>query len=242
MFITKHDGIKVGEHVIRQMPVSDLESVLAMQRARVHPEMLSKAIHAVAACKAGVQRVHVLNGSTEEGLLAEVFTNEGVGTLVYANEFQQIRRALKKDVRAILNLTKSSVASEELLKRTRPMIEKQLGDYYIFEIDKNPVACVALHVHADQGKGELACLYVSPSHENQGIGRKLIQFVENRAREMGLVELQTLSTQAFSYFQSKGGFIEGSPDDLPAHRREKYDQSGRNSKVLVKRLKPPGVG
>jgi amino-acid N-acetyltransferase len=242
MFITKHDGIKVGEHVIRQMPVSDLESVLAMQRARVHPEMLSKAIHAVAACKAGVQRVHVLNGSTEEGLLAEVFTNEGVGPLVYANEFQQIRRALKKDVRAILNLTKSSVASEELLKRTRPMIEKQLGDYYIFEIDKNPVACVALHVHADQGKGELACLYVSPSHENQGIGRKLIQFVENRAREMGLVELQTLSTQAFSYFQSKGGFIEGSPDDLPAHRREKYDQSGRNSKVLVKRLKPPGVG
>jgi len=237
MFITTRDGIMVGARVIRQMPVADLESVLALQKNEVEPAMLSKAIHAAAACKAGVPRVHVINGSVEEGLLAEVFTNEGVGTLVYANEFQQIRRAMKKDIRSILNLTKPSVASEELVKRTRSSIEKQLGDYYIFEIDKNPVACIALHTFPEQHKAELACLYVSPAHENQGIGRKLIQFVENKAREAGLNELLTLSTQAFSYFQSKGGFAEGSPDDLPPSRREKYDQSGRNSKVLVKKLK-----
>jgi amino-acid N-acetyltransferase len=77
---------------------------------------------------------------------------------------------------------------------------------------------------------------VNPSHENQGIGRKLIQFVENKARESGLGELLVLSTQAFTYFQSKAGFAEGSPDDLPPARREKYDLSGRNSKVLVKKL------
>ena len=240
MFITTQDGIRVRDHVIRQMPVSDLESVLALQKTDVHPAMLSKAIHAAAACKAGVPRVHVINGAVEEGLLAEVFTNEGVGTLIYGHEFQQIRRALKKDIRSILNLTKGSVANEELVKRTRSTIEKQLGDYYIFEIDKNPVAFVALHPYPEQGKGELAFLYVSPSHENQGIGRKLIQFVENKARDMGLNELITLSTQAFTYFQSKGGFIEGTPDDLPFGRREKYDQSGRNSKVLVKKLRQTG--
>lgn len=237
MFITTHDGIQVGEHVIRQMPLADLESVLALQKSDIHPEMLSKAIHAAAACKSGVPRVHVINGAVEEGLLAEVFTNEGVGTLVYGNEFQQIRRAMKKDVRSILNLTKSSVASDELVKRTRSSIEKQLADYYIFEIDRNPVACVALHTYAEHNKGELACLYVSAAHENQGIGRKLIQFVENKARDLGLDELVALSTQAFTYFQSKGGFVEGTPNDLPPSRREKYDQSGRRSKVLVKRLK-----
>jgi len=236
MFITTRDGIMVGNRVIRQMDVNDLESVLALQKPDIQPELLSKAIHALAACKAGVPRVHVINGSLEEGLLAEVFTNEGVGTLIYANEFQQIRRAMKKDIRSILNLTKPSVASEELVKRTRSSIEKQLGDYYIFEIDKNPVACVALHNYPEQAKGELAFLYVSPAHENQGIGRKLIQFVENRARESGFSELFALSTQAFTYFQSKGGFVEGTPDDLPPARREKYDQSGRNSKVLIKKL------
>ena len=98
------------------------------------------------------------------------------------------------------------------------------------------MACVALHVYPEQKKGELAFLYVSGSHENQGIGRKLIHFVENKARETGLSELITLSTQAFTYFQSKGGFSEGTPDDLPPARREKYDQSGRKSKVLIKKL------
>ena len=237
MFITTHDGILVRDHVIRQMPVADLESVLALQATDVHPDLLSKAIHAAAACKAGVPRVHVINGAVEEGLLAEVFTNEGVGTLIYGNEFQQIRRALKKDIRSIVNLTKGSVETEELVKRTRSTIEKHLGDYFLFEIDKNPVACVALHTYPEQRKGELACLYVSPANENQGIGRKLIQYVENKARDMGLNELIALSTQAFTWFQSKGGFVEGSPDDLPPARREKYDQSGRNSKVLIKKLK-----
>ena len=236
MFITSQDGIQVRDQVIRQIPLADLESVLAMQKADVHPALLSKATHAVAACKAGVPRVHVINGCVNEGLLAEVFTNEGIGTLIYANEFQQIRRAMKKDIRSILNLTKNGMDSDELVKRSHVVIEKQLADYYIFEIDKNPVACVALHVYPEQKKGELAFLYVSGSHENQGIGRKLIQFVENKAREAGLLELITLSTQAFTYFQSKGGFGEGTPDDLPPARREKYDQSGRKSKVLIKKL------
>jgi amino-acid N-acetyltransferase len=237
IFITAYDGIVRQGQLIRQMLVADLDGILKDHRSELSPEGLSKAVHASAACKAGVQRVHIINGRVDEGLLAEVFSNEGIGTLIYANEYQQIRRAMKKDIRHILMLTENSVASDELVKRTRSGIEKSLNDYFLFEIDRNPVACVALHTYPEQEKGELAFLYVSPSHENQGIGRKLIQFVENKAREMGLAELITLSTQAFTYFQSKGGFAEGTPDDLPPGRREKYDQSGRNSKVLVKKLK-----
>ena len=237
IFITTMDGLFYQGQLFRQMLASDLDQILAHKKNELPPEAMSKAIHAAAACRAGVPRVHIINGRVDEGLLAEVFSNEGIGTLIYANEYQQVRRAMKKDVRSIMLLTKNSVATDELVKRTRAGIEKQLSDYFIFEIDKNPVACVALHVSPEQSKGELACLYVNPSHENQGIGRKLIQFVENKARELGLDELLTLSTQAFTYFQSKGGFLEGTPDDLPPARREKYDQSGRNSKVLVKKLK-----
>jgi amino-acid N-acetyltransferase len=237
IFITTQDGIFRQGQLIHQVLVADLDAILTNHRDEILPEMLSKATHASTACHAGVQRVHIINGRVEEGLLAEVFSNEGIGTLIYANEYQQIRRALKKDIRRLLMLTKNSVASDELAKRTRSSIEKNLGDYYLFEIDKNPVACVALHTYPDQNKGELAFLYVSPSHENQGIGRKLIQFVETKARELGLDALITLSTQTFTYFQSKGGFAEGTPDDLPPSRRDKYDQSGRNSKVLVKKLK-----
>jgi amino-acid N-acetyltransferase len=237
IFITTQDGLIYTGKLIRQMLVADLEKLLQQGGPGFAPEILSKAQHAAAACKAGIPRVHIINGKVDEGLLAEVFSNDGIGTLIYANEYQQIRPAKKKDIRAIQLLTKASVEAEELVRRSKAVIEKNLGDYFIFEIDKNPVACVALHVYPEQKKGELACLYVSASNENQGIGRKLIQFVENKAREMGLGELLTLSTQAFTYFQSKGGFAEGTPDDLPPARREKYEQSGRNSKVLVKKLK-----
>jgi amino-acid N-acetyltransferase len=237
IYIAAQDGLIYNGQLIRQMLVAELDSLLAQNKAGFAPEVLSKSQHASAACRAGVPRVHLINGLVDEALLTEVFSNEGIGTLIYANEYQQIRRAMKKDIRAIMVLTKDSVETEELVRRSRPTIEKSLADFYIFETDKNPVACVALHP-LDASKAELACLYVSPSHENQGIGRKLIQFVESKAREMGISELIALSTQSFTYFQSKAGFVEGSRDDLPPPRREKYDQSGRNSKVLIKKLPP----
>jgi len=238
IFMTSQDGLRYNGQLIRHMLVTDLQKLVHSAASGFVPEMVSKARHAAAACAAGVQRVHIVNGREDEGLLAEVFSNEGIGTLIYANEYEQIRPAKKKDIRAIQQLTKKAVEAEELIRRTRGEIDKNLADYYIFEIDKNPVACVALHVYPGQKQGELASLYVDPSHENQGIGRKLIQFVESKARESGLNELIALSTQTFSYFQSKGGFAEGTPDDLPPARRDKYDHSGRNSKVLVKKLKP----
>ncbi len=237
VFVTTCDGLTRQGRLFRQMLVSDLEELLAHRRDDLAPESLSKAIHAAAAGRAGIPRVHILNGRLDEALLTEVFSNEGVGTLVYANEYQQIRRALKKDIPSILKLIQPSVENQEIVRRSRASIEKTLGEFYLFETDKNPVGCIALHLHPEQGLGEVACLCVSPSHENQGIGRRLIHYAENRAREMGLRILIALSTQAFTYFQSKAGFVEGSPDDLPPSRREKYDQSGRRSKVLLKHLK-----
>lgn len=237
IFITTTDGLYWRGKLIRQMLAGELAELLEKNKGELNGSHLSKAQHAAAACRAGIQRVHIIDGRVDEGLLAEVFSKEGIGTLIYANEYQQIRPAKKKDIRAILRLTQKGVQSDELVKRTRAGIEKHLGEYYIFEIDKNPVACVALHLYPEQNQGELACLYVSASHENQGIGQKLIQFIGDKARELKLSELITLSTQAFTYFQSKGGFQEGGPENLPPARRLKYEQSGRNSKVLVKKLK-----
>ena len=237
LYITTTDGLTVNGALARQLSAAELRD--ALQKGAVDPAQVSKARHAVAACEAGVPRVHVINGHVDEGLLSEVFSNEGIGTLVHVNDYQQIRRARRSDVRAIEQLIRSSIEKDELAPRTRASIEKELDDYSIFEVDKNPIACVALHVYPEANAGELACLYVRPSHENQGIGRTMVQFVEAKARELGLGQLLALSTQAFNYFQSKAGFVEGTPDDLPPLRRARYDASGRRSKVLVKRLTGP---
>jgi amino-acid N-acetyltransferase len=236
VFITTSDGLMVNGALARQLAVDELAD--AVQKGAIDAAQASKARHAVAAGRAGVPRVHVVNGTVDEGLLAEVFSNEGIGTLVYANEYRQIRRARKRDVRSIEQLIHASVESEELLPRTRADLEKRLDDYYLYEVDRNPVACIALHAFPEQKTGELACLCVRPTHENQGLGRRMVQYVEDQAREAGLTRLIALSTQAFNFFTTKAGFAEGTPDDLPPARRERYDQSGRRSRVLTKELKP----
>ena len=84
----------------------------------------------------------------------------------------------------------------------------------------------------------MACLYVSRSHENKGFGRKLMAFTENLAREKGIEKIYALSTRAVNYLQQKGGYLETSSDTLPPERRTRYAISGRNSKILVKELRP----
>jgi amino-acid N-acetyltransferase len=234
VFITTSDGLLLNGTLARQLAVDELAD--ALQKGAVDPSQASKARHAVAAGRAGIPRVHVVNGMVDEGLLAEVFSNEGIGTLVYANEYRQIRRARKRDVRSIEQLIHASVESEELLPRTRGDLEKRLDDYFLYEVDRNPVACVALHAYPDQKTGELACLCVRPTHENQGLGRRMVQYVEDQAREAGFTRLIALSTQAFNFFTTKAGFVEGTPDDLPPARRARYEQSGRRSRVLTKTL------
>lgn len=236
IFITNHEGIPRDGGILRQISVNEAEECLRKSRQLLPPPLVSKVTHAVRACQHGVPRVHIINGRNDEALMNELFSSEGVGTMIYSNEYTAIRRAMKKDVSNLLKFIRESVQNEELIKRNRAEVVAQIQDYFIFEIDRNLVGCVALHMHSDQECGELACLYVAPSHENQGIGRKLVQFVENQAREKGVKKLIALSSQAFMWFQQKGGFQLGSPDDLPPARREKYDQSRRNSKILVKHL------
>lgn len=236
IFMTTHSGFGKKGKEISQMSVTEAEEIYKKQKGDIADDLLSKFEHSIRACRNGVNRVHVIDGRIDEALLSEIFSNEGVGTMIYANEYQAVRRAMKKDVRAIRNLIRESVEQEELVKRTRTDLLSQLGDYYVFQIDGNIVGCVALHVQPGGEKAELACLSVSGAHENMGIGQKLMLFAEKEAHERGIKTIFLLSTRAFNYFQQKGGYKEGSPDDLPAGRREKYDSSGRNSKVLIKTL------
>jgi len=238
MFIGSANGLEIDGKLVSQMSVKELEAALKNSADKFVPAMISKAQHALRASQGGVPRVHIINGQVDEGLLAEVFSTEGIGTLIYTDEYQAIRKALRKDLRHIMALIKPSIQGEQLVKRTRSSIDKHLSEYYVFEIDNNIVGLIALHSQPDPKQAELASLAVNPAHEHRGIGTKLALFVENLAREQGVERIFCLSTQAFTFFQHKLGYSEGTPDDLPPARRAQYDQSGRNSKVLIKSLTP----
>ncbi|MDR3406231.1 MAG: amino-acid N-acetyltransferase [Chthoniobacter sp.] len=234
LFLSASDGVMVDGELVGQLSIAEAEDYVKKKRGSADPGMISKLDNAAKACRLGVARVHLLNGLNDEALLSEIFSQEGVGTMVYSNEYQQIRRVFKKDVRAIMTLIRQSVDSEELVKRTRVDIVAHLEDYWVLEIDRNLVGCVALHVYPEQDMAELACLYVHKNHEGQGYGRKLMAFAEQLAVEKGIKQVMALSTQTFNYFQQKGGYAEATPDILPPERRKKYDASARKSKVMLK--------
>jgi amino-acid N-acetyltransferase len=237
IYLTTEGGVRDprGE-IVRQLTVEEGEAFLKKNRQDLSPGEVTKLDHAVRAGKEGVERIHIIDGREQEGLLGEVFSNEGIGTLVYTNEYQSIRQAQKKDIRAVFQLIQQGVRADELVKRTRADLEKQIGDYYVFEVDRNPVACAALHAYPEQNKVELASVFVDERYANQGIGVKLIHYAENQARARKFGELFCLSTQAINYFVQKGGFRLGTPEDLPPARRERYELNGRNSQVLIKSL------
>ena len=242
IFLCESPGLRLDGQLVRQLSVETADDLVRRHKLPADQHNLELKLEAAArACRQGIPRVHLLDGHVNEALLAELFSSEGVGTMVHSNEYQHIRRAFKKDVRRIMSLIRQSVQNEELIHRTRHDIVDKIEDYWVLEIDRSLVGCIALHGYKAEGKAELACLYVSRTQENAGYGRKLMTFVEDLARKEGYREMFALSTQAFVYLQQKGGFVEATPEALPAIRREKYEESGRHSKVLVKNLTATSV-
>src|SRR5882672_426694 len=186
MFIGSTNGLEIDGKLVSQMSVKELEAALKTSADKFVPAMISKAQHALRASQGGVPRVHIINGQVDEGLLAEVFSNEGIGTLIYANEYQGIRQAMRKDIRHIFSLIKPAIQGDQLVKRSRASIEKHINDYFIFEIDDNIVGCVSIVPYPADKKAELACLQVNPAHEHRGIGTKLAARAEVVAKDLGL--------------------------------------------------------
>ena len=160
-----------------------------------------------------------------------------MGTLIYGNDYQQIRKATRRDVRLIYNLTRNAVKREELIYRTQQAIEKNIDQFFVFEIDENLIACVYLTSYPDKPElAEIGSLYVLPFYQNRGIGRKMVNYTCMVAKERGATSVIALSTQSFTFFISSCGFAEADKSILPEARLKAYEESGRNSKVLVKLL------
>lgn len=237
VYLTPHAGLEIGGKVRHEISVDALRKQLAERPEQIAEATRSKAAHAVKAIETGTPRVHILDGRVFDGLLNEIFSNEGIGSLVYGNDYQQIRKARKGDVRMIYNLTRAAVRREELLHRTQQAIEKNIDQFFVFEIDENLIACVTLYFYPDKPQmAEVGSLYVMPFYHNRGIGKKMVEYACLMAKERGVKTVIALSTQSFGFFSNVLGFEEADKSVLPEARLKSYEDSGRNAKVLVKRM------
>jgi len=191
--------------------------------------------HCVRACQGGVERSHILPFAADGALLLEVFTHDGIGTMVVDEKLESLREATADDVGGILQLIEPFERDGTLVRRERTEIERDVGNYTVIEHDGVIFGCVALYPYPETGTGEMAALTVSPHVQGQGDGERMLKRIEQRARAIGLSSIFVLTTRTMHWF-IKRGFQQVDADWLPEARKRKYNWD-RRSQVLVKRLK-----
>jgi amino-acid N-acetyltransferase len=237
IYLAPNPGLEIDGAVRQEISADALRAILKDHPEQVAETSRSKATYAIRAIETGTPRVHIVDGRVFDGLLNEVFSNEGVGSLVYGNDYQQIRKAIRRDARLLYNLTRNAVRREELIHRTQQAIEKNIDQFFVFEVDEAIIACVTLIFYPDRpDTAEIASLYVLPFYHNRGIGKKMVEYACLQAKEKGAKRVIALSTQSSGFFSSVCGFEESTKDILPEARLKLYDDSGRNARVLTKEI------
>lgn len=191
---------------------------------------------AAKACDKGVPRVHILNGRRQGVLVDELFSNEGVGTMIHADSYRVIRPLREEDIPELLGMIGRSVRRTKLVERNYEDIESRIQDFHVMAIDDHVVGCVALHPYKAEGCAEVACLYVKMAHEGHGYGVELVRHAEAVAKEMGIQRVFALSNRAADFFTHRVSYDSASVEVLPEERRKQFELSGRDSLVFSKDL------
>ena len=201
-------------------------------RASMDSPVIAQLARAVAACRGGVPRVHLLPRALDGAILGELFSRDGVGTLVTPRAFERLRTAGVEDINGILALIAPLEADGTLVRRTRERLETEIGEFTVMEREGTVVACAALHPIPDTDAAEIACLVVHPDYRGGQRGRQLLRRLEEDARAAGRKRLFVLTTRTAHWFQEQG-FAPAQVDALPASRQAFYNL-GRGSRVLTK--------
>jgi amino-acid N-acetyltransferase len=188
---------------------------------------------ALQASRCGVHRVHIIDGREEGAVLKELFSNLGVGTMIYADEYDSVRAFHSRDLPDILRLMEPLMQKGVLIRRNPEQIQEKRGDYSVLEIDGSVRACGALHDWGE-AQGEIAAIATDPQYADLGLGRKIVGYLIEKARKSNMRRVFVLTTQSQDWFESLG-FKEAAVETLPEQKRKIYDHS-RKSKVFALEL------
>ncbi len=187
----------------------------------------------VRACRAGVKRSQVISYVEDGALLTELFTRDGIGTLITKELVEQIRPATIKDIGGIMDLIQPLEQQGILVHRSREKLEAEISHFFVIQREGMIIACAALFIH-DNHTAELACVATRDEYRNNKYGQAVFEHIEQKALEQGVKKLFVLTTKSPHWFVEKG-FAEGSVDSLPLEKKSLYNYQ-RNSKVLEKTL------
>jgi amino-acid N-acetyltransferase len=233
ILIGEEDGVRDRAGELKpELSMADAEKMIA--GGDIDPADADDLAYLIKACKGGVARGHLLPIGLDGALLMELFTHNGVGTMLARENLESLREATADDVGGIIKLIEPLEADGTLVKRPREVIEREIDHFTVLEHDGFIFGCAALYPFPADGMGELACLTVHADYREYGDGERLMKRIEARAKAAGLARLFVLTTRTGHWFL-KRGFVSADVERLPMQRQKLYNWQ-RRSQVLVKNI------
>ncbi len=223
------DGFSLSESGnIPAMSLEEVDSFL-MENPSADGDIKNLLKAAQEACRAGVTRVHILDGNMDGVLPCEIFSGLGSGTMIYTGNYGKVRPMEQTDIPSVLAIMRPFIESGKLLTRTEEQLSRELADYIVYELDGGVHACAALHFY-DDGQAEIAAVAVDENYAHMGIGPKLMDNLIDQAGQADATSIFIMTTQTADWFEQLG-FVEDTIESLPAERQKLWTPQ-RNSKVF----------
>ena len=244
-FVTDSDGfmenrfqlppglVKNSDGRVARLSLEEAQEVLNLNSGNPDPDLKYLDL-ALTACRKGIERAHVVDGRMEGAILREIFSNLGVGTMVYGNDYEAIRPMKADDIGDVLRLMQPLMEEGILIKRTEDNLMERQGDFVVYSIDDVVHACGSLHDYGE-GQGEIAAIATNPVYSHLSMGRKILSYLVEKAARIGMTRVFALTTRTVDWFEQLG-FVEAHLESLPAKKRDTYNHA-RKSRILALELK-----
>ncbi len=227
------DGLRDSRGgLLRQLALQECRQFLSESGDTVAPELQQVLNACYLGCLGGVTRAQLVNYQVDGALLTELFTRDGVGTMVHLDNYEQLRTASIEDIGGILELLAPLEQEGVLVRRSRERLEAEINHFSVLEKDGTIIGCAALYPFGEAA--EIACLVTHPDYRNSGRAAALLTRLEGMARQQQVQRLFLLTTHTAHWFIEQG-FAQGKLDDLPVTRQQMYNYQ-RNSKIFIKEL------
>ena len=233
IFLTDSQGVMDEEGVLLEELTADSAERLLSVESWLSPDLKRCLPRAVNASRSGVGRVHLIGFDEDGTLLRELFSRDGVGTIITQESLEILRDARPDDISGLVALIQPLEEEGTLVRRSRELLEREITHFSVLEHDGLIVGCAALYPYGEE-QGELACLAVHPHYRRWRYGERLLKRIEMRAQEAGIKRLFVLTTMTAHWFRERG-FVEQPLDALPSEKRLVYNLQ-RRSKIFAKTL------
>ena len=234
VFLMDTDGVQDKKgNLLKELTITQAQDVLSTKRKL--PDDVGMFLPcAVRACEAGVARTHLISRHTDGAVLQELFSDEGIGTMVVESTLNTLRAATIEDVGGILHLLRPLEAEGVLVRRNRELLEREIARFVVLEHDHRIVGCAALYPFPDEAAAELACLAIDAQCRDRGYGQVILDHMTSLAKTQGMKKLFVLTTRTAHWFIERG-FNEADVSALPAQKKSLYNWQ-RKSKVFVRKI------